>query len=135
MTSFITRYRTQIAAFTLTLSLSLFSVVMPVFAQTEYTGIVPDCEGESCNFAELIKGVKKIINIGTGFALFFSVVVIAYVGFEYMTSGDNANQRKTANERMVKVVKGIVLILAAWMIVNLILSVLVNGDLRKTFPI
>ncbi len=96
------------------------------------TGIVYECDhgtdGE-CNFADLVAAVRKVINWGTIFALQFSVVVIAWAGFRYMKSGDNAGERTKANEMLRKVVIGIFFILTAWVIVTLVMNVLVDtGD-------
>ncbi len=93
------------------------------------TGIVYECDhgtdGE-CNFNDLIEAVRKVINWGTIFALQFSVVVIAWAGFRYMKSGDNAGERTKANEMLWKVVVGIFFILTAWVIVTLLMNVLVD---------
>lgn len=98
------------------------------------TGIVYECEtvvdgkvmaGE-CDFNDLVAAVRKVINWGTIFALQFSVVVIAFAGFRYMKSGDNAGERTKANEMLRKVVIGIFFILTAWVIVTLVMSVLVD---------
>ena len=75
-----------------------------------------------CTFGDLIAAVKQIVNWATVFAISFSVVVIAYAGSKYMISGDNAGERKKANQMLIKVVLGFVYILLAWVIVNLVLS-------------
>lgn len=104
-------------------------------AQVQNTGIVYDCANESatlgsrpgeCTFQDLINAVKKVVNWATLFALSFSVVVIAVAGARYMMSGDNAGERTKANKMLFSVVKGIVFILAAWLIVTLITNALVN---------
>lgn len=79
-----------------------------------------------CTFDDLIEAVKKFFKIAIPIALGFSVVVIAYVGFEYMQSGGNPGARAKANGRLVKVGIGIFFMLAAWVIVNLILNALTN---------
>lgn len=112
-----------------------FSYAQPVnqpgVSQTSDTGITYECPpvdkngvlvyGE-CDFNDLVEGTKKIVNFGTGFALMFSVVVIAWAGFNYMISGDNASKRSDANKMLLKVLYGIGYILAAWLIVTLILN-------------
>lgn len=73
-----------------------------------------------CNFDDLIAATLYLVNWATGFALGFSVFVIAYAGFKYMISGDNASERKAANKMLSKVAIGIALIICAWLIVRLI---------------
>lgn len=89
------------------------------------TGITYECTSGKpgdCTFNDLILAVKKVINWGTGFALGFTVVIIAYAGFLYMLSGENAGERKKANTMLTKAVIGIAYIVGAWLIVNLIIT-------------
>ena len=97
------------------------------------TGITYDCANENqgvapgnCTFADLVAGTMRVINFGTEFALEFSVVVLAYAGFKYMISGDVPKARSEANHMFESVAIGIIVILCAWLIVNLIVSQLVN---------
>ncbi|MES2213487.1 MAG: hypothetical protein V4473_01440 [Patescibacteria group bacterium] len=90
-------------------------------------GIAYVCNGE-CTFADVIGAIKKVINFGIEFALFFSVIVIARAGFIYMTSGGSPGERAKANEMFRKVAVGIFLALAAWLIVTLITSALLRDD-------
>ncbi|MDQ5968914.1 MAG: hypothetical protein QG579_71 [Patescibacteria group bacterium] len=119
---------------------TLALLIVPLFAYSapspdtlktgnEGTGIVYECVDAkgvigNCDFQDLLNAVKKVVNFAVGFALFFSVVVIAFAGFKYMTSGDNASKRTEANKMLLSVAKGIVFILAAWLIVSLILRAL-----------
>lgn len=91
--------------------------------------IVPCCEASGCNFDELIKAVKRVVNWGVTLALMLTVVVIAYAGFLYLTSADNAGKRTQANEMFVKVLEGMFYILAAWLIVTLIMSSLASSKI------
>jgi hypothetical protein len=77
-----------------------------------------------CNFEDLVQAVLHVVNWGTGIALSFSVVVIAYAGANYMMSGDNPKKRSDANRMLQKVVIGIFFILCAWLVVKLITSAL-----------
>jgi hypothetical protein len=107
--------------------------------KVEGTGFVTDCvqtrtdsDGKTtevygnCGFTDLIDAVKKIANFMVTLGLSFSVVVIALAGWKYMKSGDNPGERKEANEMLQKVAIGIGWILAAWLIVNLIMTALVG---------
>ena len=116
-------------------SLLLVTVLLiPAISYSAVTvsGIVSECTnglpGE-CTFADLISAVRTVINWGTIFALQFSVVVIAFAGFRYMKSGDNAGERTKANEMLRKVVYGIFFILTAWVLVTLITGVLLKGGI------
>lgn len=128
----------RIASLLLPLIFLGFSFANVVFAQTnvpitpppvDCRGIVPCCEASGCNFDELIKAVKKVVNWGVELALMLTVVVIAYAGFLYLTSADNASKRTQANKTFVFVLKGMFFILGAWLIVTLIMSALAKSDI------
>ena len=83
-----------------------------------------------CNsFDQLMTAVKNVINYAVTLALSFSVVVIAYAGWLYLTSGDSATKRSQANGMFVKVAWGIGWVLGAWLVVNLIMTALVNSNI------
>ncbi|MFA5888992.1 MAG: pilin [Candidatus Paceibacterota bacterium] len=116
-------------------------IVLPVFTYSApsestagNTGLTYDCgdgpTAGNCDFNDLMAAVKNVVNKGTIITLSLSVIVIAWAGFKYMTSGDNPGERKKANEMLLKVVYGIAFIIAAWLIVSLILR-----GLKVTTPI
>ncbi len=121
----------------------LFTLIfLPVFTYSapseatagDTTGLVYECGDDetvgNCDFADLIAAVKNVVNKGTIITLSLSVIVIAWAGFKYMISGDNPGERKKANEMLLKVVYGMVFIIAAWLIVSLILR-----GLQVTTPV
>ncbi len=77
-----------------------------------------------CRFEHLLAAVQKVLTWGRNFALMFSVIVIAWAGFNLMISGDNPSKRNDAKKMLGKVALGIVYILAAWLIVTLLLNAL-----------
>ena len=121
---------------------------MPIFSEAEErgttgntppppdyvdTGITYDCANErrdtkygECTFEDVVKATKSLVNYAIKFALFFSVIVIAVAGGRYMMSGDNASERAKANKMLLSVVKGTVIVIAAWLIVNLITTALLR---------
>lgn len=118
----------DITKFILFLFLFLFCVLIsPFLVSAQGTGITYVCTGGApgeCTFDDLIRAVQRVVNWGTVFALQFSVIVLAYAGFKYMTSGDNPGERKEANRLLTNVVKGIALIIGAWLMVRLIITAL-----------
>ena len=95
------------------------------------TGITYECgngvTAGDCTFSDLVAATIKVTNFGAIFALSFSVVVIAYAGVKFMISGDFPAERTKAKSMLWKVVIGIIVILAAWLIVTLITNALVPG--------
>ena len=99
------------------------SIAMPVFAQTPpNTNPLVPCDGiqTKCNFAQLMAMVDRIVDFIIDLILPIGAIVISYVGFLYLSSGGSPETRKKAKGIFVKVVIGIIFILAAWLIVNTI---------------
>ena len=133
----ITTETKKIYAFITTLFLiSLFC--LPVFAVAAQdpatignTGITYECTNGECTFADLIAASENIVVFMRNIALLFSVVVIAYAGFLYLTSGGQQAARSKANGMLLNGVIGIVIILCSWLIVHLIVSALVSPSVLQ----
>lgn len=124
------------------LIISLIIIAFPIFVYSapspdttnNKTGITYECgDGKTagnCDFTDLVTATQRVVNIAVKYALFFSVIVIAYAGFRYMKSGDNPGERTKANEMLKKVAIGIAVIMSAWLIVNLITVELLGKNLE-----
>lgn len=89
------------------------------------TGITYECKGGApgeCTFTDLILAVRHFFGIAIPLAIGFSVIIIAYAGFLYMTSGGSPGNRAQANKMFISVAWGIFFMLAAWLIVTLVLN-------------
>ena len=95
---------------------------------TDSTGKTTEVPCES--FGQLIEAVKKIANFAVGIGLAFSVVVIAYAGARYIIYSDSEGERKKATEMFEKVAIGIGWILAAWLIINMIMTALASSTVQ-----
>ena len=118
------------ASLGITLLLTLF--LTPVFTHgqlnpadpptnREGTGITYECKDGNCTFDDAVAAVKRLTDWGAKFAIGFSIIIIAYAGYLYMISGGKSKERTEANTMLQKAAIGIVLVLAAWLIVDLIL--------------
>ncbi len=112
------------------ITLVVFSILMlPVLSFA--AGLVP-CDGvtSKCGFDELIKLVNNVIN----FILYYMVIPIcaimfAYAGFELVTSGGSTEKRGLAKKVFTNAAIGLIIAFAAWLIINLLLSILgYNGS-------
>ena len=102
------------------------------------TGITYVCQHTypgDCTFSDLVYAVQKVMKWAVGFALMISVIVIIMAGFKYLMSGGSASERTKANEMLIKVVKGIVFILAAWLIVTLITNTILSKTVQQSIPL
>ena len=108
-----------------TVKIRLSGVVPICYTGNESAPVDVPCE----SFDILIVGIKKLLSWAVNFTLMFSVVVIAYAGYLYLTSASNPGNRGKANKMFVSVAKGIFFILAAWLIVTLIINALVDNSI------
>ncbi len=89
----------------------------------------------NCGFNDLIAAVENVVNYAVTIALAFSVVVLAVAGWKYMTSGGDPTKISKAHKMFGKVLWGIFWVLAAWLIVNLVVTTLVNTvDVNSGVP-
>ena len=98
------------------------TLITPFFSYA--AGLVP-CAGSDCNFNALMTLFNKVIR----FILFDIVVPIAaimfaYAGFLLVTSGGSSEARTKANTIFTNTVWGLVIAVAAWLIIRTILSTL-----------
>lgn len=117
----------------------LYLIPVTTFGQADSApkdALVYECAGGKpgeCDWNDLISAVQKAVNWGATLAISISVVVVAYAGFVYMTSGGSPGERAKANKMFEKVAIGIFVILCAWLIVNLITSSLLKDELKNVF--
>ncbi len=97
-----------------------------LFAQEGGTGIIP-CNGVDCNFNDFVQLGINIVDFLVGFAVLGAVVGFIYAGFLILTAGANASQVTKGKSLLLKVGIGFFFVLAAWLIVNTITSVLFNA--------
>lgn len=88
------------------------------------------CDGtadDPCTFASLIELVKALITDLVLLSTLLAVAAFCYAGFLLLTSGGNEGAKTKAKDVFVKVLKGYLWILAAWLIVYTITNTLLNS--------
>lgn len=123
--------------------LMVFLLSMPFFAFAQadqhehgltyecFTGTGDDAVYGNCTWTDLVAATMNVINKVIPIAIGFSVVVIAWAGFIYMTEGSTPGGRARANKMFRNVGIGIFFIIAAWMIVNLISNALLSNSVPR----
>jgi hypothetical protein len=89
--------------------------------------------GRPCGFSDIIALIQRIIEYIFVLVLPIAAIVFAYVGWLYITSGGNSGKRDKAKAAMLNLLKGIILIMAAWLIVRTILVTLGAAPEIKQF--
>ena len=121
-----------------TISFVVFSIlILP--AVSAAAGLVPcdNSAGNPCNFNQLM----NLVNIVIHFVLFYMVIPIvaimfAYAGFEMITAGgESAHARTKAKKIFFTAVVGLIIAMAAWLIVRTVLSILGYNGAWIGFPL
>ncbi len=119
------RYTVSMPSRTTFLAHALASVCIFVPLLAGAAGLVP-CNGPDCTICHLGQLAQNILNflIYTGVVL--CVFVIIWAGFLYLTDGGKTGKATKAKSMFFKVVVGLILMLSAWLIVDLIIRFMVN---------
>lgn len=92
--------------------------------------IVPEnCRGSAattCGICDIAQLVQNTLNAGIYISIFLAAILFAYAGWQYMTAGGDPGKAGSAKKIFWTVGVGLVLILGAWLIVDLIMKTLVN---------
>lgn len=103
----------------------MFTVLAPVFFAFAAGGLVP-CGGSGqnpCGFSDFFVLINNVIN----FLLFkiatpLAALTFAIAGWMYLTAAGDSGKIKNAHELFKNVAIGFIIALAAWLIVNAILT-------------
>ena len=92
------------------------------------TGSLVPCNGPDCDFNSLLQLIKNVMYFLIYISIPIAAVAFAWAGFLFMTAGGNAGQVGKAWGIFRKVGTGLVVILAAWLAVQAITSVLLKDE-------
>ncbi len=92
--------------------------------------LVGFCDGVTnpCDFADFITLIKNGITDLVLLSTLLVVAMLAYAGINLLMSGGNAGARTDAKDMGLKVVKGYMWILVAWLLVYTITSTLLKPE-------
>jgi hypothetical protein len=116
------------------ISASVFLIlILPVFSLADVeppsSGLVPCKDGDKCNFGQLMLLIDNVIK----FVLFkmavpIAAIMFAYAGFELVASGGSTEKRGIAKKVFTNTALGLIIAVAAWLIVKTVLSILGYKD-------
>ena len=113
--------------FTSSLMLFLFGFVSSADAQS----LIP-CGGTDCTFDHFIQLIQNVINfLLVTIAIPLATILFSYAGWLYLSAAGDSGKISQAHEIFKNVVLGLVLALAAWLIVNTIANALLDKSVFK----
>jgi hypothetical protein len=114
---------------------ALVVMLTPLFVFAQNQGLVP-CNGPDCTFVSVVTLINKVMQfLVYDVAVPISAVLFAWAGFLFLTSAGNSGQIEKAKGIFMNVFIGLVVALAAWLIVNLITTALTNKDANSFFSL
>ena len=94
-------------------------------------GLVP-CDGPDCNICDITTLMNNVITWLIGFGSIIAVIAIVHAGIKLVTSGGNQSAVESAKSMAFNVVIGFIILLCAWLIVNLFMMALTKkGGLKE----
>ena len=117
--------------------LTIFSLVLvkTVFAYGESVNLFPEIEEDSAMNFELGNLISAAIQAAIVIAGLLTFAFLVWGGIEWLTSGGDKEKYEAARGRITAAVIGLVIVVAAWAIMNVIGSFLNLGDMKSlTIP-
>lgn len=111
-------------------ALLFVSVPQPVLAGEP---IVPaECRGdqaaENCNICHLVVMIEGLVDLFIEIMLIVATIMVVVAGFRLVTSGGNVAAKESAKSLLINVIIGILIVLAAWLIVDTIIRAVIGSD-------
>lgn len=106
----------------------LLMPVASVYAAPGVDRIVPKCTNDICGYRDITNLVQNIIKFMIYLAVVVATLMFTYAGFIYLTAGGSPDKLKKAHGIFFNVFIGLVLVLAAWLIVELIMTTFLSTD-------
>lgn len=102
-----------------------------------WTLVPPECLGErapeECGFDQLMQLIANIMGLLMVIALSLATLLFAYAGFRYATALGNPSQIQGAKKMFTNVAIGLALVFGAYLIVQVVVSVLGVEDNYNMF--
>jgi hypothetical protein len=91
------------------------------------TGVTNGDGGVSCDWCEFVKLIGNMVQYSIYLAVILSSLMFAYAGFLFLTNNGNPANITKARSIFVRALLGTIAILAAWLIVNAIMTKLATN--------
>ena len=89
----------------------------------------PSCDaGAPLGIGGVMVLLQNLMNAAVSLTVIVMVLVIAYAGFLFITSPFNSENRTTAKTTLMNTVMGVLLVLAAWLVMDFVMKILYNPE-------
>lgn len=92
-------------------------------------GLVPDCGTTyTCNFCDIIQLINNVLEFFVMLSIPISMVIFAWIGWDFIVIENKPEAISNAKKRLMSLIIGLFFLLAPWLIINLIMSSLLNEN-------
>jgi hypothetical protein len=88
------------------------------------------CTGADCNWKSFLALMQNVLNFMVFIGVSISALMFAYAGFLYLTSG-GSNKTEDAKRIFGHVALGLIIMLVAWLVVDVLLKTLTGKGFRE----
>lgn len=114
--------------------LTSFIILTPFLLNASFLGpLVPECDGPECDLCDLLQLGQNVIEFLIYISIALAAIAFAWAGFLYMTAGGDQGKIKNAHDIFRKVAIGLIIVLGAYLIANLIVNGLTDGNIDEMF--
>ena len=105
-------------------------LLAPEVTLAQMPGRIVECQGINCKCEHLIKAAENILNTGIYFAVFISAILFAWAGWKMISGKSFGDEAKISDAKKIlwNVIIGLVIILAAWLLVDTIMRTLTTSQ-------
>ncbi len=87
--------------------------------------IVPElCQACPCGYVGVLQLIQNLMNAAIAIGVIAFVIVFAYAGIMFMVNPTNPEMRSKARGMLINVMVGMIIVLAAWLVVDFIMKTL-----------
>jgi hypothetical protein len=127
------RMRRSNAPFFLMASLAFLIPSSVIAATGDFPGAIVDPSIQTCaaGWGGLILTIGNLVQFAIALGILITVLMAAYAGFLWVLNPTNPENRSKGRSILINAIIGLVLTLAAWLIVNTVLTALGAGDIAS----
>ena len=92
------------------------------------SGAIAEGAVEACSFCHIAQLAQNVLNTGIYIAIFLSALLFAYAGVKYISAGGEPGKATEAKSIFWHVGGGLLLFLAAWLIVDMIMGIMLGRE-------
>jgi len=114
------------------LLVGIFVVIPAASSAADLPSLVPNCDKEGgCNICDAIVVGINITKIMLGTLGSAALLVFVYGGFLMLTSRGHSDQVQKGKDALINAVKGVIIVLGSWMMINYGLAIMLDKDVSK----